>query len=66
MNNEAVQDWLSARRDLLAREAEFTSLAIRVANGQESEELLQQERRLLEAARELCTAAYNRAFPTTR
>jgi hypothetical protein len=63
MNNEAVQEWLRIRRDLLDREAEFTSLAIKVANGAESEDRLQQERALLEANRELCTAAYQRAFP---
>jgi hypothetical protein len=63
MNSEAVQDWLRIRRELLAREAEFTSLAIRVANGEESEALLQEERLILESSRELCGAAYRRAFP---
>jgi hypothetical protein len=44
-------------------EAAFTTLAIKVAEGSESEETLQKERQMLEAARELCSAAYGRAFP---
>jgi hypothetical protein len=63
MNNDAVQDWLRIRRNLLDMEATFTSLAIKVANAEESEDLLRQERALLEAQRELCSAAYQRAFP---
>ncbi len=63
MNNEAIQDWLKVRRDLLQREADFTTLAIEVANGKETEERLQEARTILEANRELCTAAYRRAFP---
>jgi hypothetical protein len=66
MNNQAVQDWLKVRRDLLDQEAMFTDLAIKVANGEESEAELQQKRQLLEAMRELCTAAYQRAFPSGR
>lgn len=64
MNNEAVQDWLRIRRELLDREAEFTDLAINVANGQGPVEDLQEKRLLLEGLRELCTAAYQRAFPS--
>lgn len=63
MNSTAVEDWLRIRRALLEMETEFTSLAIRVAVGEESEQLLQQQRPLLEAQRALCTAAYERAFP---
>lgn len=63
MNNEAVQEWLRVRRNLLEMEASFTSLAISVASGEAAEDLLQQQRQLLEAQRELCTAAYLRAFP---
>lgn len=63
MNHEAVQDWLRVRRELLDKEAAFTRLAIKVANAEASEELLQQERVELEGLRELCTVAYQRAFP---
>ncbi len=45
-------------------EAQFTSLAIRVANGEESEERLREPRELLEAARDLCSAAFEKAFPS--
>lgn len=44
-------------------EAAFTLLAIRVAEGQESEDVIRTQRQALEAARELCSAAYERAFP---
>ena len=65
MNNEAVQDWLKVRRLLLDMETEFTSLAIAVASGSGSETELLQKRELLEATRELCAAAFRRAFPRT-
>lgn len=63
MNAKAVQDWLQIRRQLLDMEAAFTRLAIRVADGKESEAVLREQRELLEAQRALCTAAYERAFP---
>lgn len=63
MNKDAVEDWLRVRRDLLAKEAAFTDLAIRVAAGEGSEQELQQHRLILEGMRELCSAAYQRAFP---
>jgi site-specific recombinase len=65
MNIDAVEDWLRIRRDLLETEAAFTTLAIKVANRQESEARLQQEREHLEAMRAQCSAAYRRAFPET-
>jgi hypothetical protein len=46
-------------------ETDFTTLAIQVAEGTGSEQLLQQRRQVLESQRELCTAAYERAFPKT-
>jgi hypothetical protein len=64
MNNDAVQDWLRVRRQLLDKESDFTTLAIKVANGEESEELLQQQRAALEGMRADCSAAYQRAFPS--
>jgi hypothetical protein len=63
MNSEAIQDWLRIRRELLQMETAFTKLAIKVADGRESEELLLQEREVLEATRALCSAAFKRAFP---
>lgn len=63
MNRQAVEHWLRIRRNLLDMESAFTRLAIKVAEGQETEEVLQQQRAILEATRELCTAAYQRAFP---
>lgn len=63
MNAQAVNDWLQIRRQLFEMEASFTTLAIAVTHGTESEEKLQEQRQLLEATRELCSAAYQRAFP---
>ncbi|HET8745937.1 MAG TPA: hypothetical protein VFM98_10040 [Ramlibacter sp.] len=63
MNNEAVQDWLRVRRQLLEKESAFTTLAIKVASGEASEQVLQEQRAELEDMRASCTAAYQRAFP---
>jgi hypothetical protein len=65
MNKDAVEDWLRVRRQLLKMESDFTDMAITVASGIGSQEQLQQARVMLEAMRELCTAAYQRAFPAT-
>lgn len=63
MNNEIVQEWLRVHRALLDREARFTTLALKAAEGELSLQQLQEERALLEAERDLCAAAYRRAFP---
>lgn len=63
MNLQAVEDWLRVRRDLLDMESAFTKLAIKVTEGAETEDALRQQRAVLQAQRELCTAAYERAFP---
>jgi hypothetical protein len=63
MNSEAVEDWLRTRRELIKMEVAFTQLALRVAGGEESEQVLQHERQVLEGTRELCTAAFQKAFP---
>lgn len=47
-------------------ESAFSDLAMRVAAGEETEQHLQQERRILEATRALCSAAYERAFPQVK
>ena len=58
-----VQAWLDIRRKLLELETAFTDLALRAVHGDVPPEQLQQERQHLLTARELCTAAYERAFP---
>jgi hypothetical protein len=63
MDEDPVQDWLRVRRELLNMEGAFTALAIKVAKGAEAEEVLRQERAVLEGMRELCKAAYAKAFP---
>lgn len=63
MNNEAVQDWLRVRRELLEQENSFTSLALQAISGEVSEMQLQAAREHLEEMRSLCSAAYERAFP---
>jgi hypothetical protein len=62
VNPQQVQDWLRIRRELLDLEAAFTDLAVRVATGQGDEQELQERRRELEGMRELCSAAYRKAF----
>lgn len=64
MNKDAVEDWLRVRRQLLAMEVVFTDLAMQAASGEVPEQSLQSERQVLEGMRELCTAAYRRAFPS--
>lgn len=66
MNAQAVQDWLQIRRQLLDMETAFTQIAIRVMEGNETEQVLQERRERLEAQRALCAAAYERAFPAAR
>jgi hypothetical protein len=66
MDHSSVQDWLQVRRELLAKEAEFTDRAIAAARGDITPEELAKERALLMATRERCNAAYNRAFPASR
>lgn len=63
MNQQAVEDWLRVRRTLLDMEAAFTRLAIQVIDGRASEADLEEQRQVLEATRELCSVAYQRAFP---
>lgn len=60
---QAVQDWLRIHRQLIEFESAFSDLAIRAARGELPLSELDEQRTLLEATRELCTAAYERAFP---
>ena len=64
--DNAVQDWLRVHQELMAKEALFTDLAMRVASGQASLELLDEERRALMALRAHCTVLYESAFPRPR
>lgn len=66
MSKDAVEEWLQIRRDLMAMEADFTSLAIQLASAGDGSVRLQQARDRLEALRARCTAAYERAFPGGR
>lgn len=61
-----VEDWLLVHRTLLEKENAFTDLAIRAAGGEVALEKLEEERELLMAYRELCTAVYEKAFPKAR
>ena len=60
---EPVQEWLQIHRELMQLETAFTDLAMRAVHGEVAADRLQQERLHLLAMRELCTAAYERAFP---
>lgn len=60
---EHIQEWLQIRRQLLERETAFTDLAMRAVHGEVPPEQLQQERLQLLTTRQLCTSAYERAFP---
>lgn len=60
---QAFGDWLQTHRKLMQMEASFTVLAIKAAEGEYPEEQLAEQRALLEATRELCAAAYQKAFP---
>jgi hypothetical protein len=60
---EHVREWLEIHRQLIDLESAFTDLAMRAVHGEVPEARLQQERLHLLTTRELCTAAYERAFP---
>jgi hypothetical protein len=60
---EHVQEWLQIHRQLVELETAFTDLAIRAVQGDVPPDQLQRERIHLITTRELCTAAYERAFP---
>lgn len=64
--NQALNDWLQTHRELMRLEAAFTDLAIQAAMGDVPPEELAQQRAVLEGTRELCSAAYRRAFPNAR
>ncbi len=60
---DAVQDWLRVHRDLVGAEIEFSAHALDAVAGTISTKELARRRALLETLRELCGAAYARAFP---
>jgi hypothetical protein len=60
---EQVQQWLQLRRQLLELETAFTDLAMRAVHGEVPPDQIEQERLHLLTTRELCAAAYERAFP---
>lgn len=58
-----VDEWIRVHRELMEREADFTALAIRAAQGDVPEEELDDARARLLGMRELCNAVFGRAFP---
>ena len=58
-----VDEWLRVHRELMEKEAAFTTLAIRAADGSIPLRDLETERQALMALRALCTAVYEKAFP---
>ena len=58
-----VENWIKVHRALMDMEAAFTDLALRAASGEVPIHELDAARNRLMATRELCTAAYERAFP---
>lgn len=62
MPNSSVQTWLSIHRELVAREAAFTDLAISAANGGLSMDELDRHRKQLIGLRQRCADAYEHAF----
>lgn len=62
-NSQPVRDWLTIHRELLEFETAFTDLAMQAARGELSMAELDSQRSRLLLLRELCTAAYQKAFP---
>lgn len=62
IDQQAVQDWLRVHRTLLDMELAFPDIALRAAQGSITAQELDEHRKMLEAAREVCAAAYRRAF----
>lgn len=60
---DAVQDWLRVHRDLVGAEIQFSTHALDAVAGTISTKELAQRRAFLETMRQLCGAAYARAFP---
>jgi hypothetical protein len=58
-----IEDWLRIHRELMEREAAFTDLALRAADGSVSIQKLEEERQMLMGLRALCTSVYGKAFP---
>ena len=61
-DDTAVQDWLRVHRQLVALEAEFSDIAMRVAMGDLGTDELKKKRNEPVGMRELCTAVYEKAF----
>jgi hypothetical protein len=62
-DRKRVDEWLRVHRELMDKEAAFTELAVRAANGSVPVAELDEERKALMAMRALCTAVYEKAFP---
>jgi hypothetical protein len=62
IDRSAMQDWLRIHRRLVELEAEFSEVVMRAAAGESSVDKLQEKRNQLIGMRDLCTAAYEKAF----
>lgn len=65
-NTTLVDDWIRVHRELMAKESQFTDLAIRAAHGEIPVEQLDEARAVLLGLRELCNAVYIKAFPNAK
>jgi hypothetical protein len=58
-----IVEWLRVHRLLMDKEAAFTELALRAADGSVPMHELEEERQALMGLRALCTSVYEKAFP---
>ncbi len=64
-DRESFDAWLQIHQALIAKELEFTRLAVTAASDPDHRELLDRERGELMALRERCSVAYKKAFPVS-
>lgn len=65
-DRSSVDEWIRVHRALMEQEAEFTSLALRAAQGEVPDSELDAARARLLGMRELCNAVYVKAFPQAK
>lgn len=65
-NAQALEDWLRIHGQLVELETAFAELALQVARGEVPLAVLDAQRVVLVETRELCSAAYARAFQSQR
>jgi hypothetical protein len=62
LDARSMQDWVRIHRQVIQLELAFAEVAVRAARGEVSLVELDEQRAILVATRELCSAAYERAF----